>query len=530
MSPSPAVLLFVSLALSVHAVEPIVNLDYGRFQGKTTANVAEFLGVPFAAPPLGDLRFAAPQVPLPFDGVRQAVSYGPGCPYILSESSPFPGGGGPPGTVAPAIPQSEDCLSLNVAKPASITNGRKLPVLVWFYGGAFQLGETSQYHGGPNIIERSLALGVPIIYVSVNYRINAFGFLGGKEAKYARATNAGLKDLLWGESAGALSIGFHYLLNDGNPGGLFQGGFMQSGSPIILPEAELRQPSFDQLVRETNCTSSTDKLACLRAAPFDSLMAAIRTVPTLFSFESLELSFQPVIDGYYIARDPLISLQQGKYARLPFITGDTEDEGTIFSFGVLNITTNEQFLDFVHTRYLDKASPESIAALAEAYPDDVTKGSPFNTGTDNAVSPQFKRFSALHGDFAFQAPRRFFSRIAAKTQPVFGYRFIRAAEPLLGYYHSGDIAEFFGLANNTDFTGTDSLIYFTNYLNPNAPPGSISALRNFRWPVWNPWSPSPALFTFVEGTPSVTITEDTFRQAEMELLTNLTLAQVGQGI
>jgi len=108
-------------------------LSYGSFQGNATGDLVEFLGMPYAAPPL---RFAAPTLPLRFAGVRQATSFGAACPQ---QATAIPGGSVNFSTSL----SSEDCLFINVVKPASIPTGKKLPVLFWIYGGSFQDGDSS---------------------------------------------------------------------------------------------------------------------------------------------------------------------------------------------------------------------------------------------------------------------------------------------------------------------------------------------------------------------------------------------------
>lgn len=91
------------------------------------------------------------------------------------------------------FPDSEDCLTINVVRPAGISATAKLPVVAWIFGGGFQLGSPSMYDGS-SIVSRSVALGQPVIYVSMNYRVSAFGFLAGKEVKDAKVGNLGLQD------------------------------------------------------------------------------------------------------------------------------------------------------------------------------------------------------------------------------------------------------------------------------------------------------------------------------------------------
>ncbi|CAA7262234.1 unnamed protein product [Cyclocybe aegerita] len=539
-----ALLICTSLAAHVGAAlfsdpsSTVVKLSYGSFEGKTTGNLIEFFGIPFAAPPVGDLRFAPPAKPKPFKGVRQATAFAPACPQQIFDLDI-------PGLVVPEN-VSEDCLYLNVIKPAIIPPGKKLPVLFYIYGGGFEVGDTSQIVGD-TLVNRSIALGEPIVYVTASYRINAFGFLGGKEVKDAGIANAGLLDqrfalewvqkyvssfggdanqvTIWGISAGGISVGLQMLLNDGNTQGLFHRASMGSGSPGVLPNVLKQQEYFDSLVADTNCTTAPNRLKCLRDAPFDDLMKAINRTPNLFSFQSVRIAWQPMVDGKTIVRDPQISLQLGKFAKIPTIAGTSEDEGTIFSLSTTNLTTNTQFLDYAKSNFFPRISDSDLKALETLYPDDITQGSPFNTGTENAITPQFKRLSSLQGDLVFQSPRRTFSQIASKTQPVYGYRFKRAGPAPLGSLHGGDLTEWIG--NTAGLIGADAIIYFTRTGNPNAPKNSISLLKDAKWPLYDSSVQNPPLFTFVDPLPSVNITFDTDRIEPMKLISKLSFNEIG---
>jgi carboxylesterase type B len=524
---------------------PIVRLSYGAFQGNTTGNLVEFLGMPFAAPPVGDLRFAPPVPPVPFSGVHQATSFGAACFQQSSSLSAL----GPVGNaVASAIGGtgpaviSEDCLFINVVKPANLPTGKKVPVLLWIYGGGFEDGDTSS-NPGNTVVARSITLNEPVIYVSANYRVSALGFLGGKEVKAAGIGNIGLRDqrfamqwvqehiatfggdpakvTIWGESAGAVSIGLHFVANNGNAEGLFRGAFMESGSPIPLSDISTQQPFFDQLVTNTGCTGSPNLIACLRAVPFDQLSTAMDLSPNIFSFMSLQLAWNPSVDGQFILRNPQESIQQGLYTRVPFVTGDCDDEGTIFSLSTLNITNNAEFLAYMNSNYM--LPSDQFTAISQAYPDDITQGSPFDTGTANALTPEFKRLAAIQGDLVFQAPRRFFLTTASKTQKTFAFLFKRGkATPFLGSFHSSDIPEFYGTGTTPDFIGTDALVNFANTGNPNLPKNPISLLSAIDWPEWTA-SANPPLLTFLDPAPTVNITFDNYRLDAMNLLTKLSL-------
>ncbi|KAJ3508779.1 hypothetical protein NLJ89_g5567 [Agrocybe chaxingu] len=501
----------------------LVKLPYGSFEGKESGNLVEFLGIPFAAPPIGKLRFEPPTNSITFKGVRQATSFGPACPQLEPEIDlPLPR----PANV------SEDCLYLNVIKPTNIPEGQEIPVLF--------------IHGG-TLVNRSIDLGAPVILVSAAYRVNAFGFLGGKEVKAARLGNVGLRDqrfalqwvqnhigkfgaiarklrfdiLSWGVSAGAMSVAMHMLLNDGNQDGLFRGGVMGSGSPMVLPDIVRQQRHFDTLVADTNCTDAIDRLECLRDAPYDALIAAVQRGSRAALFAGGRFPWQPMVDGNIVVRDPQLSVRMGKFSNIPVMTGCAEDEGT----------NNAEFLEFAKSNYFNKISDEDLKALEIAYPDDVTQGSPFNTGTAHVFSPQYKRLSAFQGDLVFQATRRSFSAIASKRQPVYGFRYMRVPSngvPYLGVAHGSDLPEFMALVTDTGFIGADALIYFIHNGDPNAPQDSISLLRNTKWEVYSSSTENPPLFTFVDPPPSVNVTFDTYRTDAMKLLNKLSLKEIGR--
>ncbi|KAI0039748.1 sterol esterase [Auriscalpium vulgare] len=534
--------------------QPIVSLGYGTFQGNTTGGVTEFLGIPYAKPPLGLLRFAPPQAPVKTSGVRQATTFGAACPQQLSvipNVLPFQISAGPgPASV------SEDCLFINVVVPANISSTTKLPVLFWIYGGGFGTGDGSA-NPGDAIVQRSITLGEPIIYVSSNYRVNAFGFLASKEAKAAGSTNSGILDqrfamqwvqshisafggdpskvTIWGESAGALSVGLHLVIDHGNPGGLFRGAIMESGGPYTLRDVSAAQPYYDQLVEETGCSKSKDTLTCLREAPYNTLLAAINNTPSVFNFTSLNLAWQPRIDGSLFTENPQKSVALGQYARVPLLAGDCDDEGTVFSLSSVNITTNAEFLGYLKSNYYPTASPSEMAVIGQVYPDDPTQGAPFLTGDENELTPQFKRISAFQGDYIFQGPRRFLYQFASRTQPTWGYLFKRfKATPFLGSFHGSDISEFYTTPGVTDpgsppdFIGTDALVNFVTSLDPNAKrnlPANISYLSTVTWAQYGSNPFAPPLLTFNDPEPTFNFTTDTYRQAAMAAITALSLKE-----
>ncbi|KAK7050555.1 carboxylic ester hydrolase [Favolaschia claudopus] len=534
-----ALLLETQVAVTVAAVlaAPSITLDSGTFVGTAGTNTQSFLGIPFAQPPVGDLRFRLPVANAAYTGTHNATAMGPACPQ---QAIKLPILTGLPqevvddvvnsifGTVFPA---SEDCLTINVIKPTSATSTSKLPVVAWIFGGGFELGSTQMYDG-TTIVQRSIAMGEPVIYVSMNYRVAAFGFLASKEVRAAGVGNLGLQDqrqalrwiqkyignfggdpskvTIWGESAGAISVSLQMLANGGNTEGLFRGAFMESGSPIPVGAIENGQKYYDQIVSQTGCSSASDTLACLRTVPFDKLKAAQDATPGIFSYQSLVLAWLPRADGTFLSDNPQRLVQQGKVANVPFVTGDCDDEGTLFSLSTLNITTDDQFLTWIKTFWVPQGSTAQGVALNTLYPSDQVDGSPFDTGLLNSVTPQFKRIAAFQGDAVFQAPRRFFQQTLSGKQKQWAFLSKREkAVPVLGSFHATDIL-------NVYFDGelTDYLINFANNLDPNGK--TVPS-----WPGYT--TATPNMMTFLDGLIPTSITQDTYRAAGMQFLTNLTL-------
>ncbi|KAF8883776.1 carotenoid ester lipase precursor [Gymnopilus junonius] len=541
----------VVVVLIVHAIAdaiaapavPTVTLDSGTFIGTTDLVTDKFLGIPFAQPPVNDLRYRLPQ-PIPaYSGTHDATSFGPACPQ---QEVQLPIVQGLAANVADFLvnsiygqifPDSEDCLTLNVVKPATATPTSKLPVLVvvdirrWF-----RARDPSLYDGGL-IVSRSIELGNPVIYVSINYRVTGFGFLASQEVKDAGVGNLGLQDqrqalrwvqkyitqfggdpskvTIWGESAGAISVALQMLSNGGNPEGLFRAAFMESGSPIPVGDITHGQKYYDSIVANTGCSGSADTLACLRTVPYATLKSAINQTPGIFAYQSLNLAWLPRTDGIFLTDNPQRLVQQGKVANIPYITGERlRRRRDPFSLSTLNVTTDTQLLNYVKTNFFPDVTEDDLAQFAELYPADITQGSPFDTGILNAITPQFKRIAAFQGDGVFQAPRRWLLQNTLPTNPnVWAFLSKRLkALPVVGSVHASDILNVYGGGEMEDY-----LIRFAATLNPNS-----QSLLSFQWPKYD--LKNRQLLTFLDGLIPLIITTDTYRQEAMQFLTNVTLA------
>ncbi|KAF9028912.1 carotenoid ester lipase precursor [Hymenopellis radicata] len=535
----PLVAVVVQVGLVVGAAVT-VSLDNATITGTGTSTVSKFLGIPFGQPPTGELRFQLPKAVDAYAGAISATSFGPSCPQ---QAVKLPILTGVPAEVVDyvvnsifgvVLPSAEDCLTINVIKPATANATSKLPVAAWIFGGGFELGGTQMYDG-TGIVERSIKLGAPIIYVSMNYRVSAYGFLAGKEVKAAGVGNLGLHDqrlalkwiqkyigafggdptkvTIWGESAGAISVASHMLINGGDTEGLFRGAFMQSGSPIPVGDIEHGQKDYDAIVQKTGCASSADTLACLRKVDFQVLKAAVDVSPFIFDYQSLILAWLPRMDGVLFTDNPQRLVQQGKVANVPFVNGDCDDEGTLFSFAQLNITTDAQVKSYIQNVMLPTASDADIGTLMDLYPSSILAGSPFDTGLFNALSPQFKRFAAFQGDAVFQAPRRFFITSLSGKQDIYTYIHKRLkAIPFLGSFHASDVF-FDAYLAGSDMQ--DYIIRFVATLNPNGNTG-------ITWPKYT--KESPKMLSFNDGLFPLTVTEDTYREDQMNTLNEILLA------
>ncbi|OCH85829.1 carotenoid ester lipase precursor, partial [Obba rivulosa] len=466
----------VGKGLSSPLAAPTVFLDQGTFNGQIVGNVEEYLGIPFAQPPVGNLRFQVPQQNNPYNGTFDATQFGSSCPgnsgaapNITSILESFP-------VLAPIVaelnalfpPQTaeaEDCLTLNVYVPTGTTVDAKLPIVAWIYGGEgfVSMFRTHCSYPGANIVQRSIQLGEPIIYVSMNYR---------QEVMDAKVGNLGLRDqrqalrwiqqyinffggdpmevTIWGESAGSWSVANQMLTNGGNTEGLFRAAFMESGSALPFGSVVEEQTLYDALVAAVGCAPTDDTLECLREVPYAQLQTAIVSTEPSFP-QAQNVPWQPRIDGDCLVDSGTNLVQQGSVANIPFINGDCDDEGTIFGIDQLNITTSSQLAAWLPS-ILHGISETDVSSILGAYPDDVKQGSPFNTGVLNAVTPEYKRISALQGDLVFQAPRRFVLQQRSGIQPTWSYLYKRMKlTPVVGSAHTLDLLDIYGPGNMTDY-------------------------------------------------------------------------------
>ena len=326
----------------------IVGTDRGLLQGKYAEGTDQFLGIPYAAPPVGALRWKAPKPAPRWRGIRQSTAYGSRCTQLASGNGPRS--------------DSEDCLYLNVFTPPGSDRSarhRGLPVLVMIHGGGLTTGAGDQ-HDGSLIVTTD-----HIIVVSINYRLGPFGFLTvpglGTTSSTANG-NYGLLDqeaaLRWvhrdiaafggdpakvtidGESAGGWSV--CALLTAPRARGLFRAAIMQSGSCASQSPAQARTAGL-AFAKQADCPNPATASACLRGLPETTLLDASSSYSAEFSYGGPEL---PVADASAVAA--------GKYDRVPVLIGTNHNEGRTFSQGLTGLT-EKQADQLVATLYGSRA-------------------------------------------------------------------------------------------------------------------------------------------------------------------------------
>ncbi|KAJ6584090.1 esterase 1 [Mycena vulgaris] len=510
----------------------LVGLDISPFQQEL------FAGIPFAEPPLGNLRFMPPVLKSYLDGdTFDASSFGPAClqtDLSLSE-------------------MSEDCLTINVLRPTGTSADAKLPVMFWTYGGAFNQGSSNIYNG-TGIVAQSVARGTPVIYVNFNYRLGALGFPQGQEADTRGALNLGLKDqitaLQWvqlhigtfggdkdkvtvfGQSAGSIMTSLLFLNSPITS--LARAAIFESGFPATtaLFNPERREGTWQNFVSGVaSCASqatSGSTFGCLQNATtteiFQGLsVAAAEASPTEISI------WDPVLDGPggLIPDLPSVLFERGQFARLPFIAGTNQDEGTAFVPQVINST--DQIFGSIFAMYSPSISPatlqSSVLTLLQLYPDIPALGSPFNTGNETfGLSSQFKRASALGGDLSFHSQRRSWIETAANAGvPTFGYLFTQPqpkVPPLLGVCHSSEIPFVYGGLSDPSASAllisrlmTDYWVSFATSLTPNDGLG-------IQRPEWTQFTPQNKVMIQLNGA-NITMIPDDFRAEQMAFINSI---------
>jgi para-nitrobenzyl esterase len=411
--------------------DPLLTED-GPVHGRDDADAGlhVYLGIPYAAPPVGALRFHDPEAPPPWTEVRDATRFGHFCPQLDSSWGPAPD---------PAR-QSEDCLTLNVWTPAAHPDDA-LPVMVYLHGGSFVAGGSAHraYEGG------KLAAEGHVVVVTLNYRLGPLGFLAHAamtaESAHHSSGNFGILDqiraLTWvrsnvsrfggdpervtifGHSAGGASVCTLYASPLAR--GLFAGAIMQSGFCSANPENLAEMEALgEQAARALGCATAADVLACLRAAPVASVLHALAQGVQLEE----GVHYRPIVDGYVLSQPSPDVLADGEGADVPFIVGTAADEGSIYA-NALALSTVASYQAWVSDRW-----PISGPEILAMYP----------ASSDAAVHAALTK---LITHWLYTCPAGRIARAVAENASVWRYEFRHvswdAAQRDLGAYHGAEL-------------------------------------------------------------------------------------------
>ncbi|BFZ63811.1 hypothetical protein YB2330_004943 [Saitoella coloradoensis] len=530
---------------------PTVTLANGTYSGLAIPSYDQdaFLGIPYAQPPLGPLRFRTPQsLNQSFDEPRYATNYSDICLNF--------------GTDGNGYAQSEDCLTINLVRPSNVNleeDGEGgLPVMVWIHGGGlWQGGSADHRYNLSFILEQSVLINKPIIAVSFNYRLGGFGFLASDEVLGAGQTNLGWRDqrlalewiqenigafggdkgkvTIWGESAGGWSVGSQLFAYGGRDDELFRAAIMESGAPMGLSYygTDTYQPKYDALLERVNCSTAIDTLDCLRHVPSTELYDAFNIT------DWMESNWLPIVDGDYIPAVPSRLMSSGRFVKVPTIVGANTDEGTAFGPGntEYQLNTSQQLEEYVLSDEVVHAlqplnssyrlTPKTMEHLLSLYPDN--QGPPYTYSNETAIISTFGhdglQGNAIFGDELMVGPRRWLARdmSSAGVKNTYSYRFdtLPYTGPTpYGVTHFQEVALVFSnFQNNTNYIGPNPTYHefanlmsrmwvsFANDLTPN----NHGIAGVVQWPEYSVDGSTP-MNIVLNATSGAYAEEDTFRE------------------
>jgi para-nitrobenzyl esterase len=455
----------------------VVSTDRGAVRGQLAGQVRQFAGIPYAAPPVGELRWRPPQAHAAWRGVLDATHFGSAC---AQPASPLAPGG-----------SSEDCLFLNVYAPAHADPGGHHAVMLWIHGGGLVSG-TGSIYGPAQLVARG------VVVVTINYRLGALGFLAhpalSAESSYGGSGNYGLMDqvsaLRWtqrnigrfggdprdvtifGESAGGLSV--HAQLASPLAHGLFARAITESGAySMVQPAQSQADASGARYAAAVGCADQT--AACLRGVP----------VPTLLAEQAS--GYVPNIDGSVLTRSIGPALASGTFNRVPVIEGSNRDEWRLFVASA-ELASGKPLTPAGYEAAIQQTLPGISQAFADQLANVIYPLSAYGGNPSIALG-------ALGTDAIFACNARTAARSASGFVRTFQYEFSdEQAPPLLpgvsfpqGAYHAAELQYLFSGVSASPLTPDQRRLSatMTGYWTQFAKTGSPNSERAPVWPRYS---------------------------------------------
>ncbi len=441
-----------------------VETESGLVRGSSEPGVRAFLGIPYAAPPVGPLRWRPPQPAARWEGVRTAEEFGAACPQTGA-----------------AEPMTEDCLTLNIWTPDAVSESPGLPVMVWIHGGGFRAGSGSDRVSHGDHLARD-----GVVLVTLNYRLGSLGFLGHPllETTDEPWANYGLLDMvaalgwvkrniaafggdpsrvtIFGESAGGMAV--HLLMVVPQAEGLFHRAIGMSGygtwplprvRSTASPAAPVSAPSAEKLAGDIVAQAT-------EGGPVPRSAEELRQIPAGRVAQAVGALHLPVVDGTVVPDEPGILFARGAQHDVPFMTGGDSFDGAVMSWAGI---PTEEFLGSFGDQ-LDK--------LRTLYADDF------------AASDQLGA-SRLFGDARYVVAGRYLARQMAQVSSpgyLYYFTFVPAAQrsEWPGAPHGSELAMLFGHVEDADAleVGQTMRAYWTNFARTGDPNGA----GLLEWPVY----------------------------------------------
>lgn len=435
-------LIAILITCTFYNAQIIVNTQFGQIQGALNGGVYQFLGIPFAKPPVGPLRWTAPQNPASWTGTILTTSYAPECPQKKFEQ------GGSTFTIT----GNEDCLYLNIWTPQTGAGTR--PVMVFIHGGGNQQGSANEQNGGTQMyFGKNMSQRGDAVVVTIQYRLGPLGFLVHPGLEIENTSNISgnyavmdqilaltwIKNnianfggdpnnvMIFGESAGGINVG--NLLNTPLASGLFHKACIQSAIPVIGDYTTAKNKGISYVSSYTTSGTDAQKIAYMRTRSSDSIVK-YETAP--ISGGAVGMNWQSVIDNTMFFDSPTQNFQNGTFNKVPLIIGSNSEE--------MSLSTPPTVFPFMVTALINSTFPSSLQAQANVlYP-------PGSNTTQARAS-----YIGILTDAQFTSTTRRTAQCISlnQTQPVWRYFFTHKHTvpqiATLGSYHG---MELFYVFNN----------------------------------------------------------------------------------